>query len=85
MTILVKGRKITIEDKLAELAKKCFIDLDERYCLQTIEAMLTPNLESLGTTNIEKEFLTRKEEDISDILKKGIIKNIKLRGNNYVE
>ena len=47
--------------------------------------MLTPNLESLGTINIEKEFLTRKEKDLSDILKKGIIKNIKLRGINYVE
>ena len=56
MIVLVKGRKITIDDNLAELAQKYFIDLDERYCKRTLEASLTPDLEHLGKLTLIMNF-----------------------------
>lgn len=80
MIVLVKGRKITIDDNLAELAQKYFIDLDERYCKRTLEASLTPDLEHLGKIDFDYEFSIRSDEELSKIFEEALVDEIDMRG-----
>lgn len=82
MTILIRGKKITIEKELVELAKKYFIDLDEEYCTYVLEAMLTPDLEHLGKMDFDYEFLIRSDEELSNLLKKAIIQELDIYGGS---
>ena len=86
LTVLVRGRKITIEDKLAECARKHFIDLDEEDCEIIINAMLTPNLKDLGHIDLNYEYSIKTEKELSGLLTEGIIKELKVfKGYDYVK
>ena len=84
MTVLVKGRNITIDDRLAECAREHFIDLDEEYCTYVLEAMVTPDLEHLGKMDFDYEFSIRSDNELSNLLEKAIIQELKIfKGYDY--
>ena len=81
----IKNKTIIINDELVKTAQRRFIEITDRYCEDTLKAMLTPDLDSIGKIDYEKEFSVRTGRELSRLLTKAIIEDIEMNGGFYDE
>ena len=85
MIVTIRNKNITINDNLVKCAEKYHIEVSERYCKRTLEAMLTPGLERISKMDFDYEFSIRTDKELSNILSKAIVMDIDMNGGIYDE
>ena len=66
MIITVKGKNLTIDDKMASIMKKNYMDVDELTCESYVEIYYTDKTTTPPTIpDIDELFATKSEEELS--------------------